>query len=173
MNAKLSTTASLVPHVADDRVKTSRARLLSRMRLHQRCEGAAAVEFALILPLFIVLILGLIDFGHLFFVVNTMTNAAREGARRGVVQEKSTDVTTTATTTANDYLTAAGLGSSCPLDCPTASATLDTGTLTVTVTVSGTFQNITGFSYSLPGFSSPFASMNNLSAKSTMRWELQ
>ena len=44
-------------------------------------EGAAAVEFALVLPLLIFLVLGGMDFGHRFYMQNIITNASREGAR--------------------------------------------------------------------------------------------
>ena len=43
--------------------------------------GATAVEFALILPLLLVLIIGLIDFGRMGFVQVSVTAASREGAR--------------------------------------------------------------------------------------------
>ncbi|MCU1596379.1 MAG: TadE family protein [Glaciihabitans sp.] len=43
--------------------------------------GAAAVEFALILPLLVLLIMGLIEFSLLFNTQISLTNAAREGAR--------------------------------------------------------------------------------------------
>lgn len=43
------------------------------------------VEFALILPLFLLLIFGMIEFGFIFFNMQVLTNAAREGARYGIV----------------------------------------------------------------------------------------
>ena len=43
--------------------------------------GATAVEFAIILPLLLVLIVGLIDFGRMGFVQVSVTAASREGAR--------------------------------------------------------------------------------------------
>ena len=47
-----------------------------------RCEkGATTVEFALILPLLLVLIIGLVDFGRMGFVQVSVTSASREGAR--------------------------------------------------------------------------------------------
>lgn len=46
-----------------------------------RERGAAAVEFALVLPLLIVLVMGIIDFGRVYSAQQTLTNAAREGAR--------------------------------------------------------------------------------------------
>jgi Flp pilus assembly pilin Flp len=48
-------------------------------------EGAAAVEFALLLPLLVLLLFGLIEFGFAFSTRIQATNAAREGARRAVV----------------------------------------------------------------------------------------
>ena len=43
--------------------------------------GATAVEFALILPLLLVLVVGLIDFGRMGFVQISVTAASRDGAR--------------------------------------------------------------------------------------------
>ncbi len=46
-----------------------------------REDGAAAVEFAFIVPLLLVLVLGIAEFGHAFQVQGTLSAAAREGAR--------------------------------------------------------------------------------------------
>ena len=43
------------------------------------------MEFALVLPILLILLLGLIDFGMAFHGVVTVNTAAREGARQGVV----------------------------------------------------------------------------------------
>ena len=43
--------------------------------------GATAVEFVLILPLLLALVIGLIDFGRIGFVQVSVTAASREGAR--------------------------------------------------------------------------------------------
>jgi Flp pilus assembly protein TadG len=43
--------------------------------------GATAVEFAFILPLLIVLVLGIAEFGRAFQVSGTLSAAAREGVR--------------------------------------------------------------------------------------------
>ena len=56
--------------------------LLSAKKLARYGEsGANAVEFALILPLLLVLIFGLVDFARMGFVQLSITNASREGAR--------------------------------------------------------------------------------------------
>jgi Flp pilus assembly protein TadG len=52
--------------------------------------GGAAVEFALILPLFILLIFGIIEFGLLLYNEQILTNACREGARAGIVVRSPT-----------------------------------------------------------------------------------
>jgi Flp pilus assembly protein TadG len=49
----------------------------------KQSRGAAAVEFALVLPLLLMIVLGTIDWGWYFFVSQIVTNAAREGARVG------------------------------------------------------------------------------------------
>jgi Flp pilus assembly pilin Flp len=48
-------------------------------------DGAAAVEFALLLPLLILLLFGFIHFGLAFNTRIQATNAAREGARLAVI----------------------------------------------------------------------------------------
>ena len=46
----------------------------------QRPRGQALVEFALLLPLLLLLILGAMDIGRMFYTKIVITNAAREGA---------------------------------------------------------------------------------------------
>jgi hypothetical protein len=47
--------------------------------------GQALVEFALVLPLLLLLLMAVFEFGNVFHSYLTITNAAREGARLGVV----------------------------------------------------------------------------------------
>ena len=47
-------------------------------------KGAAAVEFAIVLPLLMLLLAGFIDFGWLFYWQHAVSNASRAGARYGV-----------------------------------------------------------------------------------------
>ncbi|HLE59058.1 MAG TPA: TadE family protein [Candidatus Limnocylindria bacterium] len=54
--------------------------------------GQTAVEFALILPLFILLLLGIFDLGRAVYAFNTISNAAREGVRLGIVDQNVTRV---------------------------------------------------------------------------------
>jgi Flp pilus assembly protein TadG len=54
-------------------------------RLIRRNSGVAALEFAIVLPVLILLIAGLMDLGHAFYLKQIITNASREGARYGAV----------------------------------------------------------------------------------------
>jgi Flp pilus assembly protein TadG len=49
--------------------------------------GQALVEFALVLPIFILLLVAIFDLGRAVFAYNTLTNAAREGARMAIVNQ--------------------------------------------------------------------------------------
>jgi len=45
--------------------------------------GQALVEFAFVLPVLLILMVGIVDFGIIFYTQMTVTNAAWEGARAG------------------------------------------------------------------------------------------
>lgn len=53
--------------------------------LASKKEGQALVEFAILLPVLLLLLLGIIEFGLLLFNQHVITNASREGARYGIV----------------------------------------------------------------------------------------
>jgi len=65
--------------------------------------GASAVEFAIVAPIFFLVVLGIIEFGRMSMVQQVITNAAREGARIAVL-DGSTN--TKVTNRVNDYLSA-------------------------------------------------------------------
>jgi hypothetical protein len=54
--------------------------------------GAAAVEFALVLPLLCVLLFGIMQFGYTFFEYNEVVAAAREGARSASIGKTDAQV---------------------------------------------------------------------------------
>ncbi len=63
-------------------------------RRSQRSDrGAALVEFAIVFPVFIVLLLGVVDFGVNFGDKVLTSNAAREAARQGAVSQVGSDST--------------------------------------------------------------------------------
>jgi len=54
--------------------------------------GQSLVEFALVLPIFLLLLFAIVDFGMAFHAWITVTNSAREGARVGAVRASATDI---------------------------------------------------------------------------------
>jgi len=59
---------------------------VQRLRaFHQRDEGQNLVEFALLLPILMYILLGIIQFGFIFAVYVTLNNSVREGARWGTI----------------------------------------------------------------------------------------
>lgn len=58
---------------------------IKRIRIIKNEKGASAVEFALILPILIMLVFGIFQFGIAYNNYITITHAAREGARRAAV----------------------------------------------------------------------------------------
>jgi Flp pilus assembly protein TadG len=54
-------------------------------RARLKCRGAAAVEFAIVAPIFFVLVIAAFEFGRLNVIRHTADNAAYEAARRAMV----------------------------------------------------------------------------------------
>lgn len=51
--------------------------------------GAAMVEMALVLPVFLLVTMGIIEFGRALWVANMVTNASREGTRMAILDGSS------------------------------------------------------------------------------------
>jgi Flp pilus assembly protein TadG len=67
------------------------------MTMDRGQKGQNLVEFALILPVLLLLLMGIIDFGYVFIAYTGLFNAAREGARYGIVRPiPSADIETRA-----------------------------------------------------------------------------
>jgi len=96
-----------------------------------RCDdGAELIEFALVFPLLLLVLFGIIDFGLLFQRYEAVTNAAREGARVAVLPGYAqADVEARAT----QYLVAAGLTAT-PTFSYTAPQAVNVGGACVTIT---------------------------------------
>ncbi|MEI6404788.1 MAG: TadE/TadG family type IV pilus assembly protein [Actinomycetes bacterium] len=107
--------------------------------------GAAAVEFAIILPLLLMLILLLIDFGRLFFVEISLNSASREGARASALGMSASQVQTIVLATAPGASAMASLSSS-TLSINTQSCAINTDRETTTVDVHATFHWLTPIS---------------------------
>ena len=76
-------------------------------RLNDR--GQAVIEMALTLPLLLLVVFGIIDFGFMFQRYEVVTNAAREGARLGVLTGSAGYTPLEARNRALDYLSAGGI----------------------------------------------------------------
>lgn len=140
--------------------------------------GASAVEFAIILPLLVLFLFGIIEFSILFYDKAVITNASREGARAGIVYDISrldaTEITAVVESYCQDRLITFGtpdLQTDIPTTC------IDPGDeLTVTVTYQYDFllvpDIIVGFFVKPP--EQPFTDPNNpisIIARTKMRCE--
>ncbi|MCM3484471.1 TadE/TadG family type IV pilus assembly protein [Kocuria rosea] len=64
------------------------------MKLWRSERGAAAVEFALVVPILLALLLGIIEFGRAYNAQISLTHAAREAARTMAITNVWTDAVT-------------------------------------------------------------------------------
>lgn len=104
------------------------------MFLRNRTErGAAAVEMAIVLPLLLLLLAGVIDLGRLMFSAAEVTNAAREGARMIALGYSAADATTRAQQ-ASPYVQGAPLVLSVGAACTSPITPASNGTVTVRTT---------------------------------------
>jgi len=62
--------------------------------------GQSLTEFALVLPVFLLILMGIIDFGRAVYAYNTLANASRAGVRLAIVDQSATAITNRARTTA-------------------------------------------------------------------------
>ncbi|MBS0152442.1 MAG: pilus assembly protein [Nitrospira sp.] len=99
-------------------------------KLNER--GAAATEFALLLPVFLMILFGIIEFGMIMYGREVVTNAAREGARAGIVQGPPKRTSGQITTIANSYLTGTGINQADVTFTPAGVGLANPNTLTVT-----------------------------------------
>lgn len=58
--------------------------------------GQTLVEFALIIPIFILIVMGIFDVGRAIYAYTTINNAAHEAARLAIVDQNTADVRDTA-----------------------------------------------------------------------------
>ena len=100
--------------------------------------GVAAVEFAIVAPVFFILLMGMMEMGRALMVQQVLTNASREAARTAIVGTASGSSVTTAAVT---YATNAKVNGVTAVVSPDP-ATAAPGS-TVTVTVSVPYSNVT------------------------------
>ena len=95
--------------------------------------GSELVEMAIVTPIFVLLIMGIIDFGFLFQRYEVVVNAAREGARLAIVGTLDND---NVEIRVQNYLTSSGLAGPATADVQDTSmdvsgVTVSTKTVTV------------------------------------------
>jgi Flp pilus assembly protein TadG len=134
-------------------------RLFRLCRRNRR--GAAAVEFAFVAPVFFVFVFGMIEYGRMVMVQQVLTNAAREGARIGVLDGSTTSQVTTAV---NTYLSNSTISGATVTVNPSPPSSAGYGQ-PVTVTVSISFNQVSW----LP--SPMFLGGKTMTASSVMRRE--
>jgi len=107
----------------------------------RRERGSSLAEFALTLPLFLVILLGMMEYGYYFYVAVSATNAAREGARQCTLVSLGAcgDCDPTA---ALDYMGRVGMASKTKAN---ASCDSSDGTFKYTVDVEVDFPTLTGY----------------------------
>ena len=76
---------------------------------NKRQHGAAALELALMLPIFLLLLVGILEFGRAIMLHQILTNGTREAARQAIVKGASDSTIISAV---NDYLDSASVQSS-------------------------------------------------------------
>ena len=122
-----------------------------RLPARRQERGAAAVEFALIVPILLLFVLGIIDFGRLYYTQINLTQAAREGARLEALGSSGTAVTNGVTTAS----TGLGTPTVCMYTNPTGSALPSSPSCTSTPSCSSGNDAVvrltTSFTFSLAG----------------------
>lgn len=95
------------------------------MTMKRGAAGQATVEFAIVLPLFLTLVLAIFDIGRVIWARNSLENAAREGARYAIVHGDSIGQSCPVGPSAGIYSTAPTASSACPFPAPSKQSVYD------------------------------------------------
>jgi Flp pilus assembly protein TadG len=131
-------------------------------------EGAGLVEFAILAPLFVILLFGLLEFGLSLYAKEALTNASREGARYGVVFSDPRKTTTQIRNKVQEFLTKSGFTDTASINVTGAGGSSG-NPLTVNVAYPYTFQALPGLFASF--FDSTMTGSVNLKANTVMLME--
>ena len=126
--------------------------------------GAVAVEFALVLPILILLVFGAVEFGLALYNKEVITNASHEGARAGIRIGDPRPSATQITNVVKNYLTNAGWDATKATITVTGAQGASGSNLTVNITYPYSFQV-------LPNFIKNFSKTISLSAQTVMQQE--
>ena len=139
--------------------------VMKRDATHSRGQGL--VEFALVLPLFLLLLFGMVEFGRAWMTKNILTGAAREAVRLAAVQENFATSTTVAKQRAIEVLISAGISIS-PDDVQVTIS--DSPEPTIEVTVPYSFPLIVGGNFGIGQFVGGGSTIQ-LTSRTSMRRE--
>jgi Flp pilus assembly protein TadG len=137
--------------------------------------GAEIIEFALVTPIFALLIAAMFDFGFLFRNWELMSNAAREGARVGILPSYACDGSTTdIQARVEAYMAASGVSDTDSFDVSMSNAAVTTaaGTFNACVVTIQMFQPLPNLGVIGALFDSSFTSVS-LKSQAVMRTEAQ
>jgi Flp pilus assembly protein TadG len=127
-------------------------------------DGVIAVEFALLLPILIILIAGVLEFGLTLYIQEVITNASREAARAGIVIGDPRPTAEEVMNVALTYLT--NFGVSCETSCISVTGAQGNSGDDLTVSVDLPYQFMM-----LPSFIDGFVGEISLRAATTMKQE--
>lgn len=130
-----------------------------------RDRGSVAVEFALLLPVLLLIVFGIIDFGRALNAQITLTQAAREGARLASLGDTTAQVTSRATAAATGL---SGVSVAVVSACATGAAAQG---LSAEVQVSYTFSFVTPIGAIAKLFGSSLGSPITMTAQGVMPCE--
>lgn len=106
------------------------------MRGQRRERGAAVVEFALVVPILLLLVMGIAEFGRAYYIQTTLSQAAREGVREMALKNNATDARSTTKSSASPLVLTDGQISVFPSTCVTSGTTpAEMATVTITYPV--------------------------------------
>lgn len=112
--------------------------------MQQRERGAVAVEFALLVPVLVLLILGIMEFGRAYNAQVALTNAAREGVRVMAITNVPADARIAATNAATGLKITSTNPAFTFATTPATSPTTCAAGRQVTMTISYTLDTLTG-----------------------------
>jgi Flp pilus assembly protein TadG len=146
-----------------------RSRGLHRRQLGRDERGQGLFEFALVAPIFALVVFGIIEFGNLMRVQIELDEAVRTGAREAAILPSSTSFAATVQNTVTS--TAPDLSAISFSPAPVYPAACPASTSEVTVTVSYPYAPITPMGTLVPLFGGTFPSPKILSSSSTVHSE--
>lgn len=78
----------------------------------RRDRGTALIEASLLLPILVLLCVGVFEFGRILMIQESLTNAAREGARAAAIKLDNAQALSSAQTVSQNYLIQSGVDTS-------------------------------------------------------------